>query len=201
MRTEQIRNACRPPACRRLAAVLTTAVALLLPVGAATAAPTLRLSFPIDATFPADGLTALCGVPVWIHFEGEDQVTYFYDASGTQILREIDYSPGFKFTIYSPVEEGGTGRTFTYPSSVQLHVDYTDGTTVGSPAIITVTGLSGFAAPGVAGAGRTVFEGVVVDTSDGLPHLDWPTAVLSVVGSFNRDVDPLAARCAFLNGS
>ena len=201
MRTEQIRNAGRPAACRRLATVLTMAVALLLPASAATAAPTLRLSFPVDETFPADGLTALCGVPVWIHFEGEDQVTYYYDASGTQILREIDYSPGFKFTIYSPVEYGGTGRTFTYPSSVQLHIDYPDGTTVGSPAIITVTGLTGFAAPGVAGAGRTVFEGIVSDTSDGLPHLDWPTAVLSVVGSFNRDVDPLAARCAFLNGS
>jgi hypothetical protein len=201
VRTEQMRNTGRLAACRRLAAVLTTAAALLLPAGAATAAPTLRLSFPIDETFAAEGLTALCGVPVWIHLEGEDQVTYFYDASGTQILREIDYSPGFKFTIYSPVEEGGTGQTFTYPSSVQLHVDYPDGTTVGSPAIITVTGLSGFAAPGVAGAGRTVFEGVVSDTSDGLPHLDWPTAVLSVVGSFNRDIDPLAARCAFLNGS
>jgi len=25
--------------------------------------------------------------------------------------------------------------------------------------------------------------------------------VISVVGSFNRDVDPLAERCAFLNGS
>jgi hypothetical protein len=183
----------------RVALILTLAAALLLPA-AATAAPTLRLSFPIDETFPADGLTALCGVPVWIHFEGEDQVTYFYDTSG-QIVRELDYSPAFKFTIYSPVEDGGTGRSFTYPSTVQLHVDYPDGTTVGSLAIITVTGLSGFAAPGVAGAGRSVFEGVVVDTSDGLPHLDWPTAVLSVVGSFNRDVDPLAARCAFLNGS
>jgi hypothetical protein len=201
VRTEQSRNASRRAAHRRLAAFLTTAVALLLPAGAATAAPTLRLSFPIDETFPAEGLTALCGVPVWIHFEGEDQVTYFYDASGTQILREIDYSPGFKFTIYSPLEAGGTGQTFTYPSSVQLHVNYPQGTTVGSPAIITVTGLSGFAAPGVAGAGRSVFEGVVVDTSDGLPHLDWPTAVISVVGSFNRDVDPLAARCVFLYGS
>jgi len=99
------------------------------------------------------------------------------------------------------VDAGGTSQTFTYPSSVQLHVDYPQGTTVGSPAIITVTGLSGFAAPGVAGAGRTVFEGVVFDTSDGLPHLDWPTATISVVGSFNRDVDPLAERCAFLNGS
>ncbi len=82
-----------------------------------------------------------------------------------------------------------------------LHIDYPDGTTVGSPAIITVTGLSGFAAPGVAGAGRQVFEGVVFDTSeDGLPHVDWPTAVLSVVGSYNRDIDPLAERCAFLAG-
>ena len=99
MRIQHIRNACGRAACRRLAAVLTAAVAFLLPAGAATAAPTLRLSFPIDATFPADGLTALCGVPVWIHFEGEDQVTYFYDASGTRILRELDYSPGFKFTI------------------------------------------------------------------------------------------------------
>ena len=201
MRIEKIRNVCRPAACRRLAAVLITAAALLLPAGAATAAPTLRLSFPIDVTFRTDGLTALCGVPVWIHFEGEDQVTYFYDASGTQILREIDYSPNFKFTIYSPVEDGGTGQSFTYPSSVQLHVDYPEGTTVGSPAIITVTGLGGFAAPGVAGAGRMLFEGVIADTSDGLPHLEWPTATISVVGSYNRDVDSLAARCAFLNGS
>ena len=198
VRTTQIRNAGRPSAARRLAAFLTLAAALLLPA-AATAAPTLRLSFPIDEAFPADGLTALCGVPVWIHVEGEDQVTYFYDANG-QIVRELDYSPGFRFTIYSPVEDGGTGRTFTYPSTVQLHVDYPHGTTVGSPAIITVTGLTGFAAPGVAGAGRSVFEGVVSDTSDGLPHLDWPTAVLSVVGSYNRDIDPLAERCAFLAG-
>jgi hypothetical protein len=183
----------------RFALLLALTAGLLLPA-AATAAPTLRLSFPIDETFPAEGLTALCGVPVWIHLEGEDQVTYFYDASGTQILRELDYSPNLKFTIYSPVEEGGTGRTFTYPSTVQLHVAYPEGTTVGSPAIITVTGLGGFAAPGVAGAGRQVFEGVVSDTSDGLPHLDWPTAVLSVVGSYNRDIDPLAERCAFLAG-
>ena len=183
----------------RFALLVALAAALLLPAGA-MATPTLRLSFPFNETFPGEGLTALCGVPVWIHLEGEDQVTYFYDASGTQILRELDYSPAFKFTIYSPVEEGGTGVSFTYPSTVQLHVDYPQGTTVGSPAIITVTGLSGFAAPGVAGAGRSVFEGVVFDTSDGLPHLDWPTAVLSVVGSFNRDIDPLAARCAFRRG-
>jgi hypothetical protein len=183
----------------RFALFVALAAALLLPAGA-TATPPLRLSFPVDETFHAEGLSAICGVPVWIHFEGEDQVTYFYDASGTQIVRETDYSPGFKFTIYSPVEEGGTGRTFTSPSSMTLHVDYPEGTTVGSPAIITQTGLSGFAAPGFPGAGRIVYEGVVFDTSDGLPHLDWPTAVLSVVGSYNRGIDPLAVRCAFLRG-
>ena len=67
---EQVRNAGRPAAYRRLAAFLTIAMALLLPASAATAAPTLRLSFPIDETFRADGLTALRGVPVWIQLRG-----------------------------------------------------------------------------------------------------------------------------------
>jgi hypothetical protein len=67
--------------------------------------------------------------------------------------------------------------------------------------MVTVTGLTGFAAPGFAGAGRQVLEGVVFDTSeDGLPLIDWPVSVISVVGSYNRDVDPLAARCDFLAG-
>jgi hypothetical protein len=183
----------------RFAVLFALAAAFLLPAGA-TAAPPLRVSVPVDETFRGEGLSAICGVPVWIHFEGVNQVTYFYDASGTRIVRELDYAPAFKFTIYSPLEEGGTGRTFTSPVSMQMHVSYPAGTSVGSPALITVTGLSGFAAPGVPGAGRMVHEGVVFDTSDGLPHLDWPTATLSVVGSYNRDLNPLTERCAFLAG-
>ena len=183
----------------RFALFVALAAALLLPAGAA-AAPPLRLSFPVDETFHAEGLSDICGVPVWIHFEGENKVTYYYDASGTQIVRELDSLPGFKFTVYSPVEEGGTGRSFTSASSVKLWVDYPQGTTVGSPVIITETGLSGNAAPGFPGAGRIVYEGVVFDTSDGLPHLEWPTAVLSVTGSYTRGIDPLVERCAFLRG-
>ena len=109
-------------------AVLLALTATLLLPSAATAAPTLRLSVPVNETFFAPGLTELCGVPVWIH------------------------------------------------------------------------GLTGFAAPGFPGAGRIVYEGVVFDTSDGLPHLDWPTAVRSIVGSSTRGVDPIAERCAFLAG-
>jgi hypothetical protein len=46
-----------------------------------------------------------------------------------------------------------------------------------------------------------VVEGVVTGTSeDGLPRVD-EVAVLSAVGSYHRDVDPLAARCGFLAGT
>lgn len=188
-----------PP--RRLALLLSLTAGLLLPVTAATAAPPLHQSVDVDETFPSR-LTELCGVPVYTHLEGTLSATYFYDASGTQIVREIDFAPGFKFTVFSPLEQGGTGRSLISPSPAVVHIDYPAGTTVGSPAIVTVTGLTGFAAPGVAGAGRQVLEGVVFETSeDGLPHVDWPVAVISVVGSYNRDVDPLAARCDFLRGA
>ena len=183
----------------RFAVLLAVTAALLAPAGA-SAAKTLRVSSAVDETFYAPGLSELCGVPVWIHVEGEYQVTYFYDASGTQIVRELDYAPATKTTIFSPVQEGGTGRSFTSPISYQMHVSYPEGITVGSKANIVVTGVSGFAAPGYPGAGRIVYEGVVVDTSDGLPHLDWPTAMLSIVGSYTRGLDPIALRCAYLAG-
>jgi hypothetical protein len=180
--------------------LLSLTAGLLLPVTAAIAAAPLHQSVDVDETFPSR-LTELCGVPVYTHLEGTLSVTYFYDASGTQIVREIDFAPGFKFTVFSPLEAGGTGQSLTSPSPAVLHIYYPAGTTVGSPAMVTVTGLTGFAAPGFAGAGRQVLEGVVFDTSeDGLPLIDWPVSVISVVGSYNRDVDPLAARCDFLAG-
>jgi hypothetical protein len=185
----------------RFALLLTLAAALLLPAGAATAAAPLRQSAKIDDTFVSPFLSAACGVPVVVHFEGTATATYFYDASGTQVLREIDTAPGLKFTVSSPAElPGGTGQSFTSPTPVVAHIEYPEGTAIGSPAIITFTGLTGFAAPGVAGAGRQVVQGVVSGTSeDGLPRVD-EVALLSVVGSYNRDIDPLAERCAFLAG-
>lgn len=185
----------------RLVLLSALAAALLLPATAATAAAPLRQSVEIDESRVSDGLTRLCGVPVLVHFEGTLNATYFYDASGTQILREIGTAPDFKFTVSSPVELGGSGRSFTSPTPVVVHVDYPEGTSIGSPAIVTFTGLTGFAAPGVAGAGRQVIEGVVTGTSEnGLPQVD-EVALLSIVGSYNRDVDPLAARCGFLAGT
>jgi hypothetical protein len=182
------------------AILLSLAATTLLPAGAVATAP-LRQSIEIDDRFFSPFLSAACGVPVVVHFEGTATATYFYDASGTQILREINTSPGLKFTVSSPIElPGGTGQSFTSPSPVVAHIEYPDGTAVGSPASITFTGLTGFAAPGVAGAGRQVVEGVVIGTSeDGLPRVD-ELALLSVAGSYNRDIDPLAERCAFLAG-
>ena len=182
----------------RFGLLLALAAALLLPAAATASAP-LRQSSEIDDTFLSRFLSAACGVPVVVHFEGTATATYFYDASGTQVLREIDTSPALKFTVSSPLElPGGTGQSFTSPTPVVAHIEYPEGTVVGSPAIITFTGLTGFAAPGVAGAGRQLVQGVVTGTSeDGLPRVD-EVALLSVVGSYNRDIDPLAERCAFL---
>lgn len=151
-----------------LALLTALATALLLPA-AATAATPLRQSIEVDETFLGDRLAALCGVPVEIHLEGTLTATYFYDASGTQVLREIDTAPGFKFTVSSPVELGGTGRSLTSPSPAVAHVDYPEGTSVGSPAIITFTGLTG-AVPGVAGAGRWEVSAIRRFASEACPQ-------------------------------
>ena len=108
---------------RRLLFFASGLATLLLFVATVTAAPPTRIPFEFDETFPSDFLTAVCGIPVFLHVQGAGTTTLYYDKSGTQLVREHDtLAPGARSTIFSPVEIGGTGKSFTEVYARPIHV-------------------------------------------------------------------------------
>src|SRR4029453_6027578 len=88
--------------------------ALLLCAAPVTANPPTRIPFEIDAMFPSAFLTAVCGIPVSFHPQGAETATLFYDQGRTQVIRELDtLAEGAATTIFSPLEAGSTGQSFT----------------------------------------------------------------------------------------
>jgi hypothetical protein len=167
-------------------------VATVLVTSTTAANPPSRFTFTFDQTFPSGLLTAACGFDVFVHIEGTSAALAFYDTGGT-VVREIDTSAGFKTTLFAP----STGKSFTYPLSGAFDQKYINGTSIGSHAVVTETGLvrgTGSTAPD---AGRLVFDAVIIGTSpEGLPIVD-VVDLISATGHFNDDV--VAARCAALS--
>ena len=80
---------------RRRVLVLGTGLATaLLFVAPVIATPPTHISFEFNETFPSGALTALCGIPVYVHVQGAGTTTLYYDQSGTQIIRELDTMAG-----------------------------------------------------------------------------------------------------------
>jgi hypothetical protein len=181
-----------------LAAIGVLAALLALPASV-TAAPPTRLSEDFDATFQSSFWTDACGVPVFIRDQGTLTFMFFHDRAG-ETIAEIDIARGEKITVFSPLASGGTGKSFTYTAATPNRIVYPEGAFVGAPAIVHLPGLSGFAAPGVASAGRTVLEGVVAFvTPDGFPIVD----TVGLISDTGRPLDGdtfIAARCGFLTG-
>src|SRR6266536_1513824 len=93
---------------------LAAGLATVLFAAPVAAAPPTHIPFEFDETFPSGLLTALCGIPVYVHAQGAGTTTLYYDQSGTQIIRELDtLAKGATTTIFSPLELGGTGKSFT----------------------------------------------------------------------------------------
>ena len=176
-----------------------TVLALLivaLGAGSVAAAPPVRVSDHVDVTVQSGFWTAACDVPVFIRTQSAQTFTFFSDRSG-QVVAEIDTAPGLKTTVSSPIEAGGTGKSFTYTAATPVRIVYPEGGHVGAPAIVYAPGLGGFYAPGVATAGRTVLEGVVLLVVDGIPIVD----VVGLLSDSGRPLDfdeIIAARCGFL---
>jgi hypothetical protein len=181
----------------RLALVVVLAFALPFALAAAaTASPPVVGTQEVDATFQSQFWSNTCGVPVFIHQEGTLTFRLFPDSN---VIHEVDTFPGFTITVFSPVEEGGTGKSFTYLLPAPVRILYPEGTDLGDPGIIIITGAIDFAAPGgPVIAGRQVLEGVIVDyTPEGIPFVD-PVEELSTSGHFPEFEAFAAARCAFL---
>jgi len=184
---------------RRLLFFTSGLATLLLFVATVTAAPPTRIPFEFDETFPSDFLTAVCGIPVFLHVQGAGTTTLYYDKSGTQLVREHDtLAPGARSTIFSPVEIGGTGKSFTEVTHAPSTFLYPEGTEIGAPAIVILNGVQRTSGPGNRRiVGREVYEGVIIDfTPDGVPIVD-PIALISQSGQFDVTA-VIEARCGAL---
>jgi len=161
---------------------LLVSLVTLLALGGGTLAATPAWATPpqhfhqqINMSFPADpDLSAACGFDVFIVSRGNANVTLLYDQSGT-LVREIDTFPTFTISFTAP----STGKSIGSGSVEAIHVDYTGGGAVGTPAVVRLTGLNFMLQPGVMFAGRQVFEGVVGGhTPEGIPIVDDATLTL-----------------------
>ena len=129
---------------RKLALLAATLAAAVAATGAGAAAPE-HYRVPIQDTFFAPFMSGACGVPVTITIEGTANVLLQRNDAGL-IVREHDVLSSFTAVFESPTELGGTGRSFTNRSPGVATFDYGDGATIGSTAVITLTGLAGPAA-------------------------------------------------------
>lgn len=176
-----------------------TGLATLLFVAPVTAARPTHIPFEFDETFPSGLLTALCGIPVYVHAQGAGTTTLYYDQSGTQVIRELDtLAEGVTTTIFSPVEQGGTGKSFTDVTHAPTTFVYPEGTEIGDPAIVIFNGVQRTSGPGNPRlVGHEVYDGVIIDyTPDGVPIVD-TVALISQSGQFDV-IAVLQARCAAL---
>jgi hypothetical protein len=177
--------------------VLCVAVPLVLlfaVVSGATAGPPAQSVQQADFTFQSTFWSGTCGVPVFIHQVGTLRFTFVPDSN---VIHEVDTFPRWTVTIYSPVDEGGTGKSFTFLQPYPIHFVYPEGTDLGDPGFATATGALDMAAPGgPVIAGKQVLTGPIVDyTPEGVPIVDLNEEV-STTGHFPEDFTE--ARCAFL---
>ena len=179
------------PTRSRLGLVPAVIVAALfvLQLGA-SASPPLQETGHYDNTMLLPGATRACGFPVFGRFEGDFRSTVFYDNNGN-IVREVDTFPTARITVWAPF----TGKSYTSASPAAQHIDYTDGASLGSSAIVSLTGLLEKIDGVDLDGGRLVFE-AVVDGYDaaGVPHIHF----VREISSNGPDLDAFigAQRCA-----
>ena len=184
---------------RRIVLSIISMASLLLSIGPVQADKPTFIQFEFDETFPSEFLTGLCGISVFVHLKGGGTTTLYYDKSGTQLIREHDtLAEGATTTIFSPVELGGTGKSFTDVTHGPSTFSYPEGTAIGDPAVVTLYGVERTSGPGNPRiVGRQVTAGVIIDyTADGVPIVDI-VDLISLSGQFDV-LATLEARCATL---
>ena len=187
---------------RKLAFFAAIAAAAVAASSAAAAKPE-HFTVPIQDTFSTPFLSGACGVPVTITIEGTAHVTLHRNDAGL-VVREHDVLSSFTAVFESPVALGGTGRSFTNRSPGVATFDYGSGATIGSTAVVTLTGLAGHAAgPGSAvAAGYQRLTGTVVAfTPEGIPIVDFDGPLLVEHGRWPAFDVVLAQRCDALGGA
>ncbi len=172
--------------------------AIMFPAPAASSQPT-RITEYIDATVKSKNWTNRCQFPVYIHQQGTVTSVLFSSSDGTQLVSEIDTSPGFKVTYFSPISvPGGTGGSYTGVSGVATRTTFPDGADLGAPAFMAFNGLQ-ILFPDLPQAGRDFWLGeVAYITPEGIPLVDL-LAPISIHGTFSELADVIAALCGRLS--
>jgi hypothetical protein len=173
--------------------ILTFVVALtaLAGAGAAISTPPMHATQSlVDVSFQDPVLSASCGTAVYITLDGTIKGTIFRDRDGN-IVREVDTQPGLRLTYGN-----GTGGSISFPWAIVSHTDYSNGTAVGAPVTVTLTGnvgsFTGFVGPG---NGRIVLSGFVFAVFDNGVPLTAFTDLVSISGNFRGQT---AAICGAL---
>ena len=173
-----------------LAALAAAAASFAAPQVAAD--PPEHFVFVDDATFPAGGLTAACGIPVTITVSGRLHVKLQVDRNG--VLHETDTFQNWSLTISAP----STGKSFSFKFGPGFF-GYPNGTAIGAAGTLKVTGIQQDF-PGLhAEAGHFVFPTeVIAVTPEGIPIVDIVGPPLVAHGNPIDPAEAIAAACAYL---
>jgi hypothetical protein len=151
----------------------------MLGAAPAWATPPKHFQIPLSSSFHNDRLSAACGFDVNVITTGNLDITLLYDQSGT-LISEVDTFPAFACFLTAP----STGVTLRSSSPAVVHVDYTGGGAVGTPEVVSESGLQFRTQHGVMFTGRQVFDAVVVDQSpEGILEYE-PGDLISQSGNF-----------------
>jgi hypothetical protein len=176
--------------------VLLSIVAVALVGAATTSAKAEQIHITLDDHFQSAFLSEECGFDVFVDLVGNLKVTLVRNKSGL-VVRELDSVGGGRQTFRSP----DTGKSFSFPIQPS-HWDYGSGAVVGSPVIVSFTGLGGHI-PGVISSDAGLFRFLgVVDGFDefGIPVVDF-VEVISDRGHRNDQEEVVAAICSALSAS
>jgi hypothetical protein len=171
-------------------------VAVALIGAATTSAKAEQIRIALDDHFQSEFLSDECGFDVFIDFVGDLKVTLLRNKSGL-VVRETDRVGGGRQTFRSP----DTGKSFSFPIQPS-HWDYGSGAVVGSPVIVSFTGLKGHI-PGVisSDAGLLRFLNVVEGFDDfGIAQVEF-VEVIDDRGHRNSQEETIAAICSTLSAS
>ena len=150
------------------------AAGLLLATTLAHASPPTMVQYLYDRTVRMPSYSAVCGFPVYRHFHSLVDIKLFTSGDGSQVVREIDTTPGGKTTYFSPVALGGTGGSFDVPFGGHDHYLYPDGVYLGAPALEIMLGNYTMSAPGFPSSGQVTWQGEIVDIDEnGVPFAEF----------------------------
>ena len=174
---------------RATSAALACLVLLVAPVHAS--GPT-SIVLDVDASHPVGYLTSACGFPVTARVAGTAGVLLFLDESGS-VVRETDTLARSTYTLSSPY------GSFSFVNAAVFRTTYPSGAALGSPAIVTATGVDTNVPGASTTAGRLVFaHGVVTGTMPGgIPIVDFGPPTTMAGNPVDLAV-VIAAACAAL---